>query len=203
MDLRYHPEGDVTQFFGENPALYAEFDMDGHNGIDLVRPWGEHLYATEAGIVISVKENPHGYGKNVRILGNEKDENGYQNQIVYGHNSQNLVKVGDKVFAGQMIALMGNTGFTVSGSTPYWNSNPYAGTHVHFGIRKAKLDGAGYSYEGSDIKMKVIDYNNGYKGSIDPLPYLQQVENQTDRAKMLTIISLLNQVINLYKKLLG
>jgi hypothetical protein len=53
---------------------------------------------------------------------------------------------------------MGNTGFVVSGNTPYWEVNPYAGTHVHFGLRLYK-DG------------QVQNYDNGFKGSINPLPY--------------------------------
>jgi len=195
LDLRYYPDGDVSQFFGENKALYAQFDMAGHNGIDLVRPWGEPIYAVEAGVVVKVKDNPHGYGKHIKIASNNLE-------WAYGHHAQNLVKVNDKVFAGQMIATMGNTGFTVSGNTPYWNSNPYAGTHLHIGVREIS-QGSGWSYEGSDILMKVRNHSNGYKGSIDPLPLLRQVQaplpNRNMWKQLLTIQSILNNI----KKLLG
>lgn len=205
LNLSYYPLGDTTQFFGENPALYNQFSLDGHNGIDLVRPWGEPLYATEAGIVISTKEEVHGYGKNVRILGDAKDEKGYQNEIVYGHTAQNLCKVGDRVFAGQMIALMGNTGFTISGDTPYWKNNPYAGTHVHFGIRKAKVvKTGGFSYPNSDIKITIANYKNGYKGAVNPIDYLRKTEapeaNKRMYRQLLTIQSTINKLASLIKR---
>lgn len=194
MKLSYYPDGDVTQFFGENPALYAQFGIDGHNGIDLVRPHGEPLYAIEDSIVIGVENNPLGYGKNVRLIAKKKNSKGYYNQWVYGHNHENLVKVGDEVKEGDVIATMGNTGFTVSGSTPYWNMNPYAGTHLHLGLRQVKLDPKGFSYPGSDVKIKVVNYSNGYKGSIDPVPYLVETAgaNYNMFRQLLTIKGFLN-----------
>jgi murein DD-endopeptidase MepM/ murein hydrolase activator NlpD len=45
------PLGDIVQHYGENPELYKKIDLAFHNGIDLVRPHGEHLYAVEDGVV--------------------------------------------------------------------------------------------------------------------------------------------------------
>jgi hypothetical protein len=55
---------------------------------------------------------------------------------------------------------MGNTGFVVSNDrgNGYWEANPYAGTHVHFGLRLWK-------------KGEVLNYDNGSLGAIDPIPY--------------------------------
>lgn len=201
LDLRYAPDGDITQFFGENPWLYAQFDMDGHNGIDIVRPWGEPLYAIEDGTVVAVKNDPHGYGKNVKYISDNPDEDGFYNEWVYGHNSENLVKLGDKVKRGQKIALMGNTGFTISGSTPYWKTNPYAGTHVHLGLRKVKKPKrGGWKYEGSDIAVEIQNYNNGYKGCVDPTPTMREIvvevpdENKVMYKQLLTIKSVINSL---------
>jgi murein DD-endopeptidase MepM/ murein hydrolase activator NlpD len=180
LDLRYAPKGDTTQFFGENPALYARFGLIGHNGIDLVRPHGEPLYAIEDGTVISTKEEPDGFGKNIRIISDAKDKEGNYRVWTYGHNHENYVKVGDKVKAGQHVAAMGNTGFVVSSSNAngFWKTNPYAGTHVHLGLRLVKRPRrGGWSYEGSDIKIDVVDYDNGYKGSINPKPYLDSLQS--------------------------
>lgn len=196
-----YPKGDVTQWFGENPKLYAYMGLDGHNGIDYVRPWGEPLYAIEDGEVVSVKEDPSGYGKNVRILADQKNSNGYYNLWVYGHNSVNKVKQGDKVKAGDLVALMGNTGFVISGNTPFWKKNPYAGTHLHLGLRQV-TKGKGWSYVGSKVKMEVVDYDNGFKGSIDPYPFLAGLtkEDTEYRKKQLTVYSLLNTLLKLLKK---
>lgn len=198
MKLAYYPKGDVTQWFGENPKLYAQFDMDGHNGIDLVRPHGDPLIAVEDATVIGVENNPLGYGKNIRLLSKKKNSKGYYNQWVYGHNHENLVKVGDEVKEGDVIATMGNTGFTVSGSTPYWNVNPFAGTHVHFGLRHVKRDETGFSYPGSDVKIKVVNYKNGYKGSIDPAPYM--AETASDLYPMFRQLLTIRGLLNTLKK---
>lgn len=197
FSLALFPAGPVTQYFGENERLYRIYGMKGHNGIDLVRPHGSPLYAVEDGEIVGVKHDAGGFGKHVRLLAGD-------HEWTYGHCSEILVKVGDKVEAGQKIALMGNTGFVVSGSTPYWKSNPYAGTHLHLGLRKIKRSAKGWSYPGSTLKFDVVNYDNGYKGSIDPAPILGRIGYKepasTRRQQMLTVISLLNTLIRLYKK---
>lgn len=207
LNLIYAPSGDVTQFFGENPQLYSQFDLKGHNGIDIVRPWGSPLYAIEDGTVVDTKENPLGFGKNVRYISDEKNEDGFYNEWVYGHTSENLVKVGDKVKKGQHIANMGNTGFTISGATPYWATNPYAGTHLHLGLRQvSRPTKGGWSYSGSNIKIATNDYGNGYKGSIDPTPLLREMiedvpaENKAMYQQLLTIQSIINNLAIFFRK---
>ena len=58
-----------------------------------------------------------GYGKIVVI----KHSGGYS--TVYAHNSKNVVKRGTKVYRGQVVAKVGNTGKST-------------GMHLHFEIRK-------------------------------------------------------------------
>jgi murein DD-endopeptidase MepM/ murein hydrolase activator NlpD len=168
MRLALFPIGDMTQGFGANPRLYRPFDMEGHNGIDLVRPHGEHMFAVEDGTVIDVKDTPEGYGMHVRLI--SKDG---KREWTYGHCASIHVKQDQQVKGGQFIARMGNTGFVVSGNTPFWGHNPYAGTHLHLGLRLSRFDPRGWSYPGSKIKFMVDNYNNGFKGSVDPLPYLR------------------------------
>lgn len=203
MNLAMAPKGDITQWFGENPALYMKaMGLKGHNGIDLVRPHGEALYAIEDGTVVSVKNDPNGFGKHLRIIGDTKNENGFYHEWTYGHNSVNLVQVGQKVTAGMHIANMGNTGFVISGATPYWKVNPFAGTHLHLGLREVRRTRRGWSYEGSDIKIEVQNYGNGYRGAIDARPILEKI------AKTQTVvpdarIPLMLRVIELQKQLLA
>ena len=174
-DLNFlkYPHGDCTQWWGENQPLYKRLGLNGHNGVDIVRPWGEHMFAVESGIICDVKDTPEGYGMHIRILAEYKK--GKYHEWTYGHMSHINVKLGDKVAEGQYVGNMGNTGFVVSNATGngFWKANPYAGTHLHFGLREAVKSSTGWKYpfEGSP-RIDIANYNNGTKGSIDPLPFL-------------------------------
>ena len=177
--LESHPSGSVTQFFGENATLYRRWGLEGHNGVDLVAPHGTPMYAVEDAVVHSVKLNPDGYGKYLRLRTDTRE-------WTYGHCSSIRVVEGEKVKAGDYIADMGNTGFVISGATPFWKTNPFAGTHLHLGLRLLK-DGV------------VQNYTNGFKGAVDPLPYLMEGQVPTKRQQMLTLISILNTLVKLLK----
>jgi len=172
MKWAYYSVGDITQLFGENPDLYQNTSTAniGHNGVDIVRPHGEHLYAVEDGFVAKTKEDPSGYGKNIRIL-SPVNVRGRYHDWVYAHLDKIYVKPGDEVKAGQFIGTMGNTGFVVSNSTAngFWDYNPYAGTHLHLGVRDVQKDANGWQYDDFCPKVRVVNYNNGYKGRYDPL----------------------------------
>lgn len=74
-----------------------------HPGIDFAGPKGASIHSVAAGIV--VRAGPDGgYGNLVEI----NDGNGYK--VLYGHNEKILVKVGQPVKKGQIIALEGSTG---------------------------------------------------------------------------------------------
>lgn len=167
--LADYPRGSVTQWFGENPALYKlHIGMNGHNGLDIVSYKGCPLVAVEDGIVLNVKNDPKGYGKHVRILCVDRE-------WTYGHCDEIFVKVGQKVKEGDVLATTGNTGFVVSSVTEqmWWGDAPgNNGVHCHFGLRIVKEDPKGWSYPGSKIKISVKNYDNGFKGAIDPRPFL-------------------------------
>lgn len=215
-----YPKGSVTQFFGENPALYSTVCAapgtcltGGHNGIDLVAPWGTPIFNVMAGKVVEVKNSPNGYGMHVRVLCVE--DSIHSLEWVYGHLSRIDVKVGDMLAEGAQIGLMGNTGFVVSGATPYWKHNPYAGTHLHLGVRRLRTnigpnDSWSVSYPSGD-KGIMLNYGNGYLGSIDPMPLLSVLPKEMlvdvaallklEGPKRLTAISLLNQLKTAYEAL--
>lgn len=86
-----------------------------HYGIDLAVWTGTKVRATKDGTVTVASWLP-GYGWAVEIA----HEAGYS--TLYGHNSALLVKVGDRVKAGDVIALSGSSG---------WSTGP----HVHYEIR--------------------------------------------------------------------
>ncbi|SFF60936.1 Murein DD-endopeptidase MepM and murein hydrolase activator NlpD, contain LysM domain [Fontimonas thermophila] len=85
-----------------------------HLGIDFAGRPGADVLAVAAGIVTEAGERD-GYGNLVEI----NHGNGYTTR--YGHNSQILVKPGDKVAKGQRIARMGSSGRST-------------GPHVHFEV---------------------------------------------------------------------
>ena len=86
-----------------------------HSGVDLKTKPGDKIYAAFEGEVV-FSDVYHGYGNYIRI----KHPTGLE--TCYSHNSKNLVKKGDYVKAGQVIALVGQTG---RATTP----------HLHFEVR--------------------------------------------------------------------
>jgi murein DD-endopeptidase MepM/ murein hydrolase activator NlpD len=190
--------GLVTQFFGENPTLYARFGLLAHNGIDFVQPHGSPMYAIEEAYVVDVKNDPNGFGMHVRLISRKADEKGELNEWTYGHCSKVHVNIMDKVKAGDLIADMGNTGFVVSSSDAggFWKINPFAGTHLHLGLRKVIRDSKGWSYNGTAFKISVLNYQNGYRGCIDPLPVLRKLVEPPVASEDLNI-TLMKRVIEL------
>jgi murein DD-endopeptidase MepM/ murein hydrolase activator NlpD len=205
MKLAKSPNGDVTQWFGENPALYSRWGILYHNGIDLVRPHGSPMYAVEDATVVQVNNDPSGFGKHVRLISTKPDQGGNYREWVYGHASKQYVKVNDVVFAGQHIADMGNTGFVVSSSNAngFWKVNPYGGTHLHLGLRLVRVvNRGGWRYEGSNIRLSVVNYENGVRGAIDPVPYFTDAYT-SDNVKMYEQLQGIQKIINSIKAFLS
>ena len=75
-----------------------------HDGLDLAAREGSKVYATGKGIVVSVSNDPRGYGKQVMV------DHGYGLKTRYAHLSKFSVHVGDTVSRGTVVGLVGNTG---------------------------------------------------------------------------------------------
>jgi len=194
---KLYPEGSVTQWFGENPELYAFLELDGHNGIDIIAPYGTPIIAPCDMCIKEVKDDPGGYGRHIRGIGN-----GYE--ITFGHLSKIEVKLDQNVLEGEEIGKMGNSGFVVSGATPFWKYNPYKGTHLHFGLRKFKQRIGDEQFNmqySTGLQGTIENYNNGYKGAINPSLTIEE-DNSEKIEKMLTIVSLLRHTILLLKKII-
>lgn len=95
---------------------------NGHGGMDIWNSYNTPIYAADSGVVIVSQDTAVGYGRYVII--------DHQNGIatLYGHMNQRLVEVGEVVAKGQLIGLMGATGYAT-------------GSHLHFEVRI----GGGYS----------------------------------------------------------
>ncbi len=87
-----------------------------HSGIDIPAPTGTPIIAAASGTVI-MSQYSGSYG-NVVIV-----DHGNGVSTLYAHNSRNQVSVGQRVQAGQTIALIGSTGMST-------------GPHLHFEVRK-------------------------------------------------------------------
>ncbi len=154
---------EVSQGFGENPQLYAQFGLAGHHGTDYVASVGTPIYAVENGVVeksgngITDKYTGGFFaGETTTIIG--------QYETLYGHQSQRLVSPGQRVTEGQLIGYTGNTGYTT-------------GPHLHFGIRPLQPN-LNNGYRG------YIDFASVLFATPAPVepalqPYQRKVQNST------------------------
>ena len=78
-----------------------------HPGVDIACAEGTPVLATAVGEVIFA-DSDETYGNMIVIKHNDSLT------TLYGHNSELLVKIGDKVLAGSRIALSGNTGISTA-----------------------------------------------------------------------------------------
>lgn len=133
----------ITQRFGENPNVYKQFGLKGHNGLDYRTkqpdtPLGKrYIIAPEDGVIEETgNEGNKGYGIYLRI----RHTDGSQSTL--GHLTKIYTAKGTKVKKGDRVALSGNTGFSTA-------------PHLHWGFRP-----------------KNWDKSNGYAGYIDQLPLI-------------------------------
>ncbi len=95
-------------------------DGANHAGLDILAPVGTQVRAAESGRVVHSNARLEGYGNMIIV------KHSGSLSTVYAHNHRNLVRVGDFVEKGQVIAEVGKTG---RASAP----------HLHFEVRR---DGA-------------------------------------------------------------
>ena len=106
-------KGWISSRFGERNDPFTGERVQ-HRGLDFAGTRGSDVLSVASGVVIWAA-NRTGYGSTVEI----DHGNGYQTR--YAHNKQIQVNAGDHVSAGQVIALMGDSG---RASAP----------HVHFEV---------------------------------------------------------------------
>jgi hypothetical protein len=95
-----------------------------HQGLDIYGHMASPIHASHDGTIVRVDNNASpgsGYGRLIEIRG----DNGVTTR--YAHNTINLLPLGNGVRAGQVIALLGQTG-NASGQ-------PLTEAHVHFEVK--------------------------------------------------------------------
>jgi len=152
------------QFFGEdksgpacefNPAypcdktLYQFLGLKGHNGIDIPVVTGTEIIASHNGVVWNTIKDGAG-GLWVELWDDMQLLRTY-----YGHLREFKVTKGQRVKAGDVLAISNNTGLS-------------KGPHLHWGLKQ------------TDDKGNSIELNNGFNGAIDPLPYLTFFKDMTE-----------------------
>lgn len=123
----------ITQYFGVNPGTYAQFDLPGHDGIDIKAPKGSKIFAVAPGRVHRVQPVPDGKGYGIHVRINHID--GYE--TIYAHLEKTLVRVGNRVEAGTVIGLADSTGFST-------------GSHLHLVLKRQGETYQGWPYNITD-----------------------------------------------------
>ena len=139
--------GIKNQGYGENGAsFYADLGMKGHNGLDWTAEMGVTLFAVHDGTIGWVNDPvgdilyTDGYAGFVELL---FEVSGKKYRYIYAHLSDVFVKTGQKIYAGQVIGVSGNTGKYTTGA------------HLHTGFMI--LGKAG----------ERLNIDNGYKGYLN------------------------------------
>ena len=110
VKLRWPTKGTLTSRFGRRGSRM-------HDGIDIGAKEGTPVYASASGEVVYSDQRLSGYGKLI-IIRHSRDM-----FTAYAHNQRNLVRKGDRVKSGDVIARVGKTGRA-------------SGPHLHFEVRR-------------------------------------------------------------------
>ena len=120
---------------------YIDMGLDAHDGFDILTFDGDPVISPIDGEGHFVGAGIMG-GLGITIWNRE-----YNVKAVLWHNKVNLIKPGQKVKRGELLAYSNSTGFST-------------GTHVHFAMKT------------TNSKGQTINRGNGFNGAFDPTPYL-------------------------------
>lgn len=150
VDLGQYGEGDWCYPLEGSKVISPFGGRRRHSGVDIKTGPNDDIKAVFDGVV-RFAQSYYGYGKVIVI----RHANGLE--TLYSHNSKNLVKVGDRVKAGQVIALTGRTGRATT-------------EHCHFEVRvngKIVNPGKLFDFETRTLKTDLLGFNK-YGKSVTP-----------------------------------
>ncbi len=141
LPLRREDDFVLTSPFGNRRNPFTK-GIQNHAGIDLAAPQGTKIHVTADGVVVyagwySLKDSAAWwrYGNLVAIA------HGNQFITLYGHCDQIQVTRGQRVRQGEVIATVGNTG---------WSTSP----HLHYEVRRA----SGGEFLPVDPRIYILDH---------------------------------------------
>lgn len=144
----------MSQQMAGHMLNYGQFNMDGHNGIDLACVVGTPIVAPCKMWTTWVKSDDRGYGLHVFAESETKEINGeaYKIEMVFGHFDSIVAKPAKWYEKGELIGYADSTGFST-------------GSHLHFGVRPY--------YRLSEGNFKQVFMGNGYAGYSDPEDFIK------------------------------
>lgn len=179
----------ITQGFGANAnPSYAGDGLKGHTGIDFVSKYDAPIYAAIKAEVYSIINKDHPDPMKYRAVFQIYDDVDFSYEISYGHCNCIICKEETTYDVGEQLATIGNTGTCYSNGRLVTREEKLggsqAGHHLHFQVRKlkrvSKRNSKNMYVRNSEGHLKrngffyeVVDYNNGYNGCIDPMPFLR------------------------------
>ena len=132
----------LTSPFGNRRSPFTKL-MDFHAGIDLAAPIGKTIHAPADGVVVFAGRYPQRqsvawwrYG-NLVVL-----RHGEEFITLFGHCDEVRVRRGERVRQGDLLATVGETG---------WSTSP----HLHYEVRRREEDG---SYRPVDPRIYILDH---------------------------------------------
>jgi hypothetical protein len=154
----------LTGKFGE---LSPVRNMQPHSGIDLAMPEGTTLRSVADGVVDRVFDGTGLIGKGLSVRMPDGT------RAIYGHMNEVKAHVGDRVNAGDIVGLSGNTG----------NST---GPHLHFGLKDAN----GSVLDPTPIAEKLASISGDHLGPLGKVITLGAESVREKAADMTTEIAL-------------
>lgn len=158
LELNYPVQNPINQsnLFGAISPMYTNLGQKGHPGIDFECPMYTPIYSPCDGDAFYAYDGNGGDGIYIRVPNNAKPEY----NVILWHlpprtdsphwvikNSQGVVT---QVKTGELIGYTGDSGYPIESSGP----------HLHLGVMPCDSTGG------------ASDINNGYKGCVDPMPFL-------------------------------
>lgn len=148
----------ITQRFGKTSDSGRLYASGTHNGVDMGVPVGTKIYAAQSGTIKGVGNTDqypgcHSYGKWMLI----EHDNGLSS--LYAHLSSNIAQTGQRVAAGEVVALSGNTGYST-------------GPHLHMTLFASQGVAIRQYSQSIGCRQASIPLSTKQGALLDPMAYL-------------------------------